>query len=106
FRRGWPHNRLAVPGQLLPYDIHGTGCLDRNREETSLLDARVNPSSRNLPGAATSWEEPLRVTLAYHERTKHHLNRYARSAGYLDWATQPDPFRTYAGAARVELPLL
>ena len=36
--------------------------------------------------------------IAYHEATKHHFNRYARSLGYLDWATQPDPFRRYAGA--------
>src|SRR5205823_8028945 len=28
------------------------------------------------------------------------------SPGYLDWAAQPDPFRTYVGAERVELPLL
>lgn len=34
-------------------------------------------------------------TLAYHERTKHHLGRYARAPGYLDWTTQPDPFRTF-----------
>lgn len=45
-------------------------------------------------------------TLAYHERTKHHLHRYAQALGYLDWATQPDPFRTYAGAPRIELDLL
>ena len=36
--------------------------------------------------------------LAYHERTKHHHHRFARSPGYLDWATQPDPFRRFAGA--------
>jgi SagB-type dehydrogenase family enzyme len=34
----------------------------------------------------------------YHEATKHHLNAYARGPGHLDWATQPDPFRRYAGA--------
>jgi SagB-type dehydrogenase family enzyme len=45
-------------------------------------------------------------TLAYHQRTKHHLHQYARSPGYLDWATQPDPFRTYAGATRIELDLV
>ena len=45
-------------------------------------------------------------TLAYHQRTKHHLQQYARSPGYLDWATQPDPFRTYAGAPRIEFDLL
>jgi SagB-type dehydrogenase family enzyme len=44
--------------------------------------------------------------LAYHRRTKHHLHRYADSPGRLDWATQPDPFRTYAGAPVLELPLL
>lgn len=36
--------------------------------------------------------------LHYHQVTKHHFNRFARSIGYLDWATQPDPFRRYAGA--------
>lgn len=49
--------------------------------------------------------DPIDMVLAYHERTKHHLHRYARSAGYLDWDTQPDPFRTFTGAKRVELPL-
>ena len=34
----------------------------------------------------------------YHDGTKHHFNRFARSLGYLDWASQPNPFRTYAGA--------
>jgi SagB-type dehydrogenase family enzyme len=42
----------------------------------------------------------------YHERSKHRLERYAPGPGYMDWATQPDPFRTYAGAPRVELPLV
>jgi len=42
--------------------------------------------------------------LQYHQSTKHHFNRFARSPGYLDWATQPDPFRRYAGAPLVELP--
>jgi SagB-type dehydrogenase family enzyme len=41
----------------------------------------------------------------YHSRSKHHLERYAPGPGSMDWATQPDPFRTYAGAPRIELPL-
>lgn len=41
--------------------------------------------------------------LHYHDTTKHHPRRYARSLGYLDWATQPDPFRRYAGAPTVLL---
>jgi hypothetical protein len=47
-----------------------------------------------------------REALAYHERTKHHPHGYARGPGRLDWATQPDPFRAYAGAPAVALPLL
>lgn len=42
----------------------------------------------------------------YHERSKHHLDRYAPGPGGLDWATQPDPFRHYAGAPELPLPLL
>ncbi len=43
---------------------------------------------------------PVERIRAYHERTKHSLDRYAEGPGHLDWANQPDPFRTYAGAAR------
>jgi SagB-type dehydrogenase family enzyme len=42
----------------------------------------------------------------YHERSKHRPNRYAPGPGRLDWANQPNPFRRYEGAARIELPLL
>ena len=41
--------------------------------------------------------------LEYHETTKHHFHRFAQSAGYLDWATQPDPFRRFTGAPLTEL---
>jgi SagB-type dehydrogenase family enzyme len=40
----------------------------------------------------------------YHEATKHHFQRFARSAGHLDWKTQPNPFRRYDGAPLLELP--
>lgn len=46
---------------------------------------------------------PVDKAIAYHERTKHHLKRYARSLGYMDWANQPDPFRRFEGAPRVRL---
>jgi len=49
--------------------------------------------------------EPWEVAAFYHERTKHHYNRYARSLGYLDWATQPDPFRRFSGAPPIPLRL-
>ena len=48
----------------------------------------------------------LEVVMRYHERTKHHINRYAPGPGRLDWANQPDPFRRYAGAALARLPVL
>jgi len=39
----------------------------------------------------------------YHDRTKHHLHRYAHSLGYLDWKSQPNPFRRYDQSARLPL---
>jgi len=45
------------------------------------------------------------TVFAYHERTKHHFQRYARSLGYLDWATQPHPFRYYEGSLQRRLDL-
>ncbi len=48
-------------------------------------------------------QDPLTVVRGYHERTKHHLNRPARSLGYMDWANQPDPFRRYAGTELIPL---
>ncbi|MGA2988295.1 MAG: SagB/ThcOx family dehydrogenase [Terriglobia bacterium] len=64
----------------------------------------MNQSSDEHPGAKE--QNSIETILAYHRRTKHHLQRFAASPGYLDWATQPDPFRTYLGAERIELPLL
>jgi len=50
--------------------------------------------------------DPVDRVIRYHIQTKHHFNRYARSLGYLDWANQPDPFRRFAGAPLIPLPLL
>ena len=43
--------------------------------------------------------------IEYHERSKHHINRYAPGPRQLDWANQPDPFRVFVGAPRLNLPL-
>ena len=43
--------------------------------------------------------------IAYHERTKHHTERYANGPGGLDWASQPNPFRCFTGAPVLRLPL-
>lgn len=44
------------------------------------------------------------TAIYYHERTKHHVNRYARSLGFMDWENQPDPFRRYHGAPLLRFP--
>lgn len=49
--------------------------------------------------------EALDTVQAYHERTKHRLERYAVGPETLDWDAQPDPFRRYPGAALTGLPL-
>src|ERR1700752_2805535 len=48
----------------------------------------------------------LQLVLQYHERTKHHFDRFARGPGQLDWRNQPSPFRRWAGAPLVRLPLV
>ncbi len=47
---------------------------------------------------------PAQTVLAYHQRTKHRLERYAAGPETLDWSLQPDPFRSFAGAPRLPLP--
>lgn len=45
----------------------------------------------------------LNTVYSYHNETKHHFQRYARSLGMLDWSNQPDPFRHFAGAETTSL---
>lgn len=49
--------------------------------------------------------DALETVFAYHEATKHYPDRFAPGPGHMDWATQPDPFRRFAGAPTIELPL-
>ncbi|MEJ2039051.1 MAG: SagB/ThcOx family dehydrogenase [Desulfosarcinaceae bacterium] len=49
--------------------------------------------------------DPEQTQIHYHQTTKHHYDRYARSAGYMDWANQPNPFRLFEGVDPVQLPL-
>ncbi len=51
-------------------------------------------------------KNPLETILAYHQRTKHHFQRFAAGPEGLDWASQPNPFRTFDGCKQLELPLL
>ncbi len=41
---------------------------------------------------------------AYHQATKHTYQSVRANARYLDWHNQPDPFRSYEGASRINLP--
>ena len=41
----------------------------------------------------------------YHQRTKHAPNRYALGPAFLDWTSQPSPYRSFAGSPRIMLPL-
>jgi SagB-type dehydrogenase family enzyme len=54
------------------------------------------------PGAAAALEDEVEqartVLFAYHDATKHAPQRFARGPGGLDWESQPDPFRRWAGA--------
>jgi SagB-type dehydrogenase family enzyme len=45
----------------------------------------------------------LQPVFDYHEATKHRFEAFASGPGFLDWATQPDPFRRYAGARLLRL---
>ena len=45
------------------------------------------------------------MVYTYHDETKHRQEQYARSLGYMDWATQPDPYRSYAGTQKTKLAL-
>lgn len=47
----------------------------------------------------------VELVFDHHERTKHRPERYAAGPETLDWTSQPDPFRTFAGSARIRLPL-
>jgi SagB-type dehydrogenase family enzyme len=41
----------------------------------------------------------------YHSRTKHAPARYALGPAFLDWTSQPSPYRRFEGAPLIELPL-
>ncbi|MFZ4703502.1 MAG: SagB/ThcOx family dehydrogenase, partial [Candidatus Methylumidiphilus sp.] len=49
--------------------------------------------------------DALNRVRAYHHRTKHGFGHYADSPGFMDWETQPDPFRRFVGAEQYPLPL-
>ncbi|MEW6764710.1 MAG: SagB/ThcOx family dehydrogenase [Pseudomonadota bacterium] len=47
----------------------------------------------------------IQAVRAYHRLTKHHFHAYAPGPAFLDWDTQPNPYRRFVGAPTVALPL-
>lgn len=68
------------------------------------MDRYTAPSSA-IPSDSSPVDQVSRV-IHYHDQTKHHFYRYARSLGYMDWANQPNPFRRFTDAPFFPLPLL
>ncbi|MES9981649.1 MAG: nitroreductase, partial [Candidatus Thiodiazotropha sp. 6PLUC5] len=50
-------------------------------------------------------QRALELVRAYHDRTKHRLDKYAAGPDFLDWEQQPDPFRRFEPASSIQLPL-
>ena len=46
------------------------------------------------------------IVFNYHNQTKHHFHKYAKSLGFLDWSSQPNPFRFYENCPRISLPFI
>jgi SagB-type dehydrogenase family enzyme len=61
---------------------------------------------RLLPFFIIMQAQKFHQIVRYHEETKHHYDRYAKSPGYMDWENQPNPFRIYENTTVVPLPLL
>ncbi len=60
----------------------------------------------NIQGGEKSMQNHVQKVFRYHEETKHHFHRFARSSGYMDWKNQPGPFRFYGEKKALPLPLL
>lgn len=70
-----------------------------------MLLAKKQHSPLSLGAYDVEMNKAINNIFTYHNATKHAPGRYARSLGYMDWATQPNPFRSYEGSEQIELPL-
>ncbi len=78
---------------------------DRFDDPRAVTGARTHPGTAahrsDIPMSAPA----LAATVhAYHQRSKHHLDRYAAGPGTLDWDAQPDPFRHWTDTQFLALP--
>jgi SagB-type dehydrogenase family enzyme len=51
-------------------------------------------------------QDDLTAVWTYHRDSRHRPEGYAPSPGFLDWDSQPNPFRLFPGALRCALPLV
>src|SRR6266702_1221418 len=72
-------------------------CRSSEMGSPAWLPETAMPAANATGNAAT--------VLAYHERSKHRLERHASGPETLDWDAQPDPFCRFAGAPLTRLPL-
>jgi SagB-type dehydrogenase family enzyme len=56
-----------------------------------------------MPITGTQMTNAVDFILNYHQRTKHHLNAYAKGPASLDWDEQPNPFRRFSGCETTKL---
>lgn len=94
----------SIPGLIEPTEMPTKGTANPPRlaevegvgHEPQLETIGMKPVSGNRP-------DPLQQVFDYHQATKHHFQSYARGPGYLDWASQPNPFRRCHGARLMTL---
>ena len=65
------------------------------------MNASNGASGRSRRALTAS--EAIESVVRYHDGTKHHFHGFARSLGFLDWASQPHPFRSFDGAPTLSL---
>jgi SagB-type dehydrogenase family enzyme len=76
------------------------------------FDPNVNGAAPKTQGTivmkhnAPDNSDRLQPVFEYHQATKHRFDAYAPGPGFLDWTTQPNPFRRYAGARLIPLGII
>jgi SagB-type dehydrogenase family enzyme len=83
-----------------------SGNIDLHRHRLHCNPAAALPAGPSMEKKTTMQNRSYPAVIEYHNRSKHHYHRYARSAGRMDWENQPVPFRFYDDSVWVPLPFL
>jgi len=67
------------------------------------METMDEPKIRSRTDVLRGLENNTSKVIEYHDLSKHSYYRNAPSLGYMDWATQPDPFRRFIGSKSVFL---